>query len=101
LRITDIQRGKVDWSTVPYCSVADDQKPRYKIEPGDIFVARTGASTGENIYIVDCPDSVFASYLVRFRFEDIGMARLVGAFMRSEAYFDYVAGVRGGSAQPN
>jgi type I restriction enzyme S subunit len=101
LRITDIQGGKVSWAAVPYCSISPEDHARYKIEPGDIFVARTGASTGENIYVVDCPDSVFASYLVRFRFEDSGMARVVGAFMRTPAYFDYVAGVRGGSAQPN
>jgi len=29
------------------------------------------------------------------------MARLVGTFMRTPAYFDFVAGSIGGSAQPN
>jgi hypothetical protein len=101
LRITDIQGGRVDWSTVPFCKVTPEEHERYRLKVGDILVARTGASTGENIYLVNAPDSVFASYLVRFQFADPAVARFVGAFMRSRAYFDYVAGCLGGSAQPN
>lgn len=101
LRITDIQGGKVHWETVPYCYASDEEIARYQIGEGDILVARTGASTGENIYIVNPPFAVFASYLVRFRFSTLHTARLVAAFMRSESYFDYVKGCIGGSAQPN
>lgn len=101
LRITDIQGGRVDWSSVPYCSVDKGQEEKYRIIPGDVFVARTGASTGENIYIADCPNAVFASYLVRFQFGELAIARVVGEFMRSPAYFDCIQGTIGGSAQPN
>jgi type I restriction enzyme, S subunit len=101
LRITDIQGGRVDWSRVPFCAVSDEEHQKYRICPGDILVARTGASTGENIYIIDAPDAVFASYLVRVQFADLSFARMVGEYMRSVAYFDHVAGAIGGSAQPN
>ncbi len=101
LRITDIQGGRVDWSKVPFCKVTPEEHDRYRLKSGDVLVARTGASTGENIFLSVVPDAVFASYLVRFQFADINIARLVGSFMRSEAYFDYVAGCIGGSAQPN
>jgi type I restriction enzyme S subunit len=101
LRITDIQGGRVDWSRVPFCPVSDEEHQKYRICPGDILVARTGASTGENIYIIDAPDAVFASYLVRIQFADLSFARVVGEYMRSVAYFDHVAGAIGGSAQPN
>ena len=101
LRITDIQGGKVEWDKVPFCLVSEKEYAKYKIMPHDILVARTGASTGENIYIPMAPDSVFASYLVRFQFDRQGFARLVGAFMRTQNYFDYVGACRGGSAQPN
>lgn len=101
LRITDIQGGKVDWSKVPYCSASNEEVERYQICSGDILVARTGASTGENIYIVAPPLAVFASYLVRFQFCDPGVARLIACHMRSPNYFDYVKGCLGGSAQPN
>jgi type I restriction enzyme S subunit len=101
LRITDIQGGRADWSRVPFCPVSDEEHRKYRICPGDILVARTGASTGENIYIIDAPDAVFASYLVRIQFADLSLARVAGQFMRSIAYFDHVAGAIGGSAQPN
>jgi type I restriction enzyme S subunit len=101
LRITDIQGGRVDWSTVPFCKVTPEEHERYRLKSGDVLVARTGASTGENIYLSEVVDAVFASYLVRFQFADPAIARFVGAFMRTRAYFDYVAGCIGGSAQPN
>src|ERR1700735_2576505 len=101
LRITDIQGGRADWSRVPFCPVSAEERHKYRICPGDILIARTGASTGENIYIIEAPDAVFASYLVRIQFADLSLARVVGEYMRTAAYFDYVAGAIGGSAQPN
>jgi type I restriction enzyme S subunit len=101
LRITDIQGGKVDWSTVPFCEVTPEEHERYRLKPGDVLVARTGPSTGENIYLSYAPDAVFASYLARFQFSDMANARLVGTFMRTQSYFEYVTGGIGGSAQPN
>ncbi len=76
LRITDIQGGRIDWSTVPFCKVAPEEHSRYRLIPGDVLVARTGASTGENVYLVRVPDAVFASYLVRFQFSDAGLVAI-------------------------
>jgi type I restriction enzyme S subunit len=101
LRITDIQGGRVNWNTVPYCSASESERDRYRLRPHDIVVARTGASTGENIYLPVVPDAVFASYLVRFQFAQSEIARLVGEFMRTLTYFDFVQNSIGGSAQPN
>ena len=101
LRITDIQAGHVDWSRVPYCRASDAEYERYRLKAHDIVVARTGASTGENVYLPVVPNAVFASYLVRFQFELSHVARFVGAFMRTSAYFEYVQNSIGGSAQPN
>jgi len=101
LRITDIRGGKVDWSSVPYCEIEDAELEKYRVKDGDIFVARTGASTGDNIYVVDPPEAVFASYLVRLQFESPGVARFVAEYMRSSDYFGHIEGAIGGSAQPN
>ncbi len=65
LRITDIQEGYVDWTSVPYCSCSDDNLNKYKLMSGDIVIARIGATTGKGYLIRDCPDAVFASYLIR------------------------------------
>jgi type I restriction enzyme, S subunit len=101
LRITDIQGGQVQWDNVPYCDASGSDQEKYRIADGDIFVARTGASTGENIYIIEPPGAVFASYLVRFQFSEPGIARVVGEFMRTGSYFAFVEAAIGGSAQPN
>ena len=101
LRITDIANGMLDWGSVPFCYISEKHYDKYKLQDGDILVARTGATTGANIYIVDPPDAVFASYLVRIQFANLSLARLVSEFMCSSIYNDYVAGCIGGSAQPN
>ena len=101
LRITDIASRKLNWASVPFCHITEKDHDKYKLQEGDILVARTGATTGANIYIVDPPDAVFASYLVRIQFHDLSIGRVVGEFMSSQAYDNYVASCIGGSAQPN
>lgn len=64
LRITDIQNGRVNWDTVPYCKCDDLNK--YALKNGDIVIARTGATTGKSFLIGDLAErSVFASYRIR------------------------------------
>ena len=101
LRITDISGGRIDWASVPFCQATDEEREKYRILDGDIFIARTGASTGDNIYAVEPPPAVFASYLIRLQFRSRGLGRLVGEFTRTPDYASYVAGNIGGSAQPN
>ncbi|HLP35961.1 restriction endonuclease subunit S [Lacibacter sp.] len=101
LRITDIQEGKINWDEVPYCEANNADFEKYKIMKHDIFIARTGASTGENIHVLNPPNAVFASYLIRVQFKNPMLATYVGKFLRQNVYFDYVASILGGSAQPN
>jgi len=65
LRITDIQDGKVDWETVPFCPC--DYVEKYRLKTGDIVFARTGATTGKSFLVNNPPEAVFASYLIRIR----------------------------------
>ena len=67
LRITDIQGGVVDWKKVPYCIIDEANKDKYLLDFGDIVVARTGNSTGENFIFESSHEAVFASYLIRFQ----------------------------------
>lgn len=101
LRITDIQGSKINWNEVPFCEIINENCQKYKLHSGDILIARTGASTGENVYIEKCPNAVFASYLIRLKFQNINLARYVGVFLRSYPYKKYIEKILGGSAQPN
>src|SRR5436309_1559405 len=67
LRITDIQNGQVDWDNVPFCRIDKADLPKYRLTTGDIVFARTGATTGKSFLVVDPPEAVFASYLIRLR----------------------------------
>src|SRR4029077_8245983 len=66
LRITDIQDNAVEWSTVPGCIIDTDTVHQYKLEKGDILIARTGGTIGKTFLIREIPvTAVFASYLIR------------------------------------
>jgi len=67
LRITDIQNGRVDWGKVPYVERPEEGSRSYFLEAGDVVVARIGATTGKAYLIEECPEAVFASYLIRVR----------------------------------
>jgi type I restriction enzyme S subunit len=102
LRITDIQGGVFDWTKVPFCQASPQDAKKYRLEVGDIVVARTGNSTGENAQVFSPPPpAVFASYLIRFR-PDNNLVNpfFVGYQLRTERFRQHVLSVRGGSAQP-
>ncbi|WP_185963430.1 restriction endonuclease subunit S domain-containing protein [Flavobacterium gawalongense] len=66
LRITDVAKNNIDWKNVPYCKISDSDFEKYRLNPGDIVVARTGATAGYGKRLhKNFPDCVFASFLVR------------------------------------
>lgn len=97
LRITDIQNGKVDWNTVPYCKC--DEFEKYRLNPGDIVFARTGATTGKSFLITDCPNSVFASYLIKVQLRREVCAGYVYQFFQTPSYWSHIAQFTTGSTQ--
>jgi type I restriction enzyme S subunit len=97
LRITDIQDGVVDWSTVPYCSIDKADLPKYKLADGDIVFARTGATTGKSYLVSNPPDSIFASYLIRVQLSNkVILPEFLCLFFQTRSYWDVIrAGVSG------
>jgi len=100
LRITDIQNGSVNWASVPYCVIDEAKLSKYLLEPGDIVVARTGNSTGENYLYKGSEPTVYASYLIRFRIDTRKADPMyVWYNMRSDKWWLFVNGAKTGSAQ--
>ncbi|WKJ91269.1 restriction endonuclease subunit S [Methylomonas montana] len=100
LRITDIQGGEVNWKNVPYCSIDEEKVAKYLLEHGDIVVARTGNSTGENYAYKGNEQTVFASYLIRFRIDRLkANPFFIWYQMRSRRWWDFVESSKSGSAQ--
>ncbi len=102
LRITDIQHGRVDWASVPYCEVAAERRDQYLLRPGDIVFARTGATTGKS-YLVqeDVPEAVFASYLIRVRPDERLSPDFLYLYFQGADYWEYVRTESRGTGQPN
>ncbi|MUK64386.1 restriction endonuclease subunit S [Aliivibrio fischeri] len=100
LRITDIQDGEVDWSTVPFCPISEADHNKHKLISGDIVFARTGATTGKSYLLTSPPDSVAASYLIRLRLtSDSLLPEFVKFFFQTKEYWDVVNAGMSGSAQ--
>lgn len=102
LRITDFASGgRIDWPSVPHCEIDPGSIAKYQVEDGDVVVARTGP-VGAALFIRNPPLAVFASYLVRFRFDlDRCHPRFMGFLLRSSQWVEYVEAARTGSVQPH
>ncbi|MDE0041757.1 MAG: restriction endonuclease subunit S [Candidatus Poribacteria bacterium] len=96
LRITDIQDERVDWHSVPYCKCNDETKRKYSLEPGDIVIARIGATTGKAFLLDDCPESIFASYLIRVKAKPPVLSQFLSIYFRSEDYWRQIRQNKGG-----
>ena len=100
LRITDIQNDQVDWPSVPYCTIPLKNIPKYRLSTGDIVFARTGATTGKSFLVIDPPEAVFASYLIRLRLTNTRLLpEFLSLFFQTDTYWQSIKEGSTGSAQ--
>lgn len=102
LRISDIQNGNVNWNTVPGCKISKRNFIKYKLEEGDIVIARTGGTVGKS-FIIDriVKPTVFASYLIRITPSKNISPRFLKYFLDSPLYWRQLKGNLSGTGQPN
>jgi type I restriction enzyme, S subunit len=101
LRVMDInKRNWIEWNSVPYCRVNEDDKSKYSVGIGDILVARM-ADPGKSAIIEEHVEAVFASYLVRLKTGSLATSYYVYGFLKSQAYEEYSQGAMSGSVQAN
>ena len=96
LRITDIQNDSVNWENVPYCICSEKIKEKYLLKTGDIVIARIGATTGKAYIIDNCPEAVFASYLIRVRTKDNLLPTFLDQYFRTNHYWKQIEQSKGG-----
>ena len=102
LRITDIQKGKVNWNTLPFCDISEQKYIDYKIERDDIFIARTGGTIGKSFRLVESKENVvFAGYLIRFQLLFNTLSEYISRYLNSPAYWKQVSDKSMGTGQPN
>jgi type I restriction enzyme S subunit len=92
LRITDINEdGFVNWGTVPYGCIEDENIQKFKLSEGDLLFARIGATTGKTCIIGGAtPHAIFASYLIRFVSNEELYSKYVFYFTQTRRYQELV-----------
>jgi type I restriction enzyme S subunit len=102
LRITDIQDNSVNWDSVPGCEIANEQVDQFKLEAGDILIARTGGTIGKSFLVSQIPvTAVFASYLIRVQGSTNLYDRYLKLFIESPVYWKQLEDGTRGAGQPN
>lgn len=101
LRITDITAwGKI--STEGAKNVAyEDAAKEFVVRPGDLLMARTGATYGKTTLVDSNEPAIFASYLVRIRFrEQALLPEFYWHFAQSSHYWAQVNALVSKGGQP-
>lgn len=103
VRITDIQDGKVQWKTVPYCEISEEEILSYKLKKNDILFARTGGTVGKSFLVDEEPEnSVYAGYLIRTQYDSKKLnPKYLKMFMESQLYWEQLKNGTIATAQPN
>lgn len=100
-RITDLNNPKVDYSDMPKLNISDSDYQSYKIQKGDFLFARSGAIGRYGIVENDEFPAVFASYLIRFRFNNDIVNRFFGYFFESYLCSNQLKAITQGNANVN
>lgn len=91
LRITDIQNNTVNWESVPYCKISNEEKQNYLLHENDLVFARTGGTVGKSFLIKnDVLEAVFASYLIRIILSKLIMPKYVYYFFKTSEYWKQI-----------
>lgn len=102
VRISDIHDNQVDWKSVPYCDIGDNEISQYILKKNDILFARTGGTVGKSFLVKETQkESIFAGYLIRTRYSEKLSPLYLKYFMESGIYWEQLHNGTIKTAQPN
>ena len=102
LRITDLKNPEIQYESSPYVSISDKEYNQFKVEPGDFLFARSGTIGRYGIVPSDIPRAIFASYLIRFKFDTTKVVReFLGLFYESDYGQNQISKITQGSSNIN
>ncbi|MCL1987678.1 MAG: N-6 DNA methylase [Firmicutes bacterium] len=100
VRITDIDsRGMLSNSDAKYVNIKDENK-KFLLETNDVLVARIGSTYGKTLLFTSKERSIFASYLIRLRFNAKILPKYYWCFAQSENYWSQAKHLVTGGGQP-
>ena len=102
VRISDIHDNSVDWDTVPYCDIKEEEISTYLLTANDILFARTGGTVGKSYLVKAVPEeAVYAGYLIRTRYSSSLCPEYLKFYMESQLYWEQLHEGTIATAQPN
>ena len=104
IRITDIDAsGRLRGAAPAYVDATIPDLGRYILSPGDLLIARSGATAGKSLLFRGLPEpAVFAGYLIRFKTrDDLVLPEYLAHFLQSPVYWAYIRKTARAVAQPN
>lgn len=102
VRISDIQDNSVNWDTVPYCDIKEEDIETYRLRKNDILFARTGGTVGKSFLVNDIQeDAIYAGYLIRTRYSNQLVPKYLKGFMESQLYWVQLQNGKTQGCQPN
>lgn len=101
IRITDMQNPYISFTEMPKMIISDKDKEAYKVLNGDFLFARSGAIGRYGIFD-SSNEAVFASYLIRFRFNlEKALNEFVGFWYESDVCQKQLGTITQGSSNIN
>ena len=89
-------------ANIPGCEISNNEVDQYKLQAGDILIARTGGTIGKTFLVRELPvTAVFASYLIRVQKSSEFYDRYLKLFLESPAYWKQLQDGTRGAGQPN
>jgi type I restriction enzyme S subunit len=89
----------IDWQTVPYCPIGDQEKKQFALSIGDVMVIRM-ADPGKVGIVEKKVDAIFASYLIRLKIQSPKLSPyFLFYFLTSDKYQGYVTGASTGTTR--
>lgn len=100
-RITDLGNPKVNFCSMPKLQISEKDYQAFKVCKGDFLFARSGAIGRYGIVRIEPPRTIFASYLIRFRFNEQVNSYYVGQVYESELTQAQIKAISQGNANIN
>ena len=101
VRITDIDKnGELILDNKKYINHSKEAE-RFLIQDRDLLMARTGATFAKVLLFKGDEPSVFASYLIRIKFNESIVNALYWYFTKTRYYWEQANNLKSGAAQPH
>ncbi|EJG2019033.1 restriction endonuclease subunit S [Vibrio parahaemolyticus] len=100
-RITDLSNPRVNFNSMPKLQISEKDYQAFKVCEGDFLFARSGAIGRYGIVDKTPPKTIFASYLIRFKFNELVNSYYIGQVYESELTQAQIKAISQGNANIN